>query len=268
MECLDKDRTKLHKETRHIFSNQVRVLSFPENTFSRQSSQAIQAILLRQNMSFHSVSVRLWWSRVYNLQLTQRVDFIFVATRPPVLICSPAFITWLHRIFFFSTLWNGFFYKVLNIHRTPFLSFFLQPSLAVFIILSLHICRFLTLFVVYKEIMAEEGHIKSGDVLNCVCALYGTCRRSSEGKASSRHVPSVPERGCRWRPQDWEDGCKRGQREIKAGFSFKYQMCLWAQYLFNKPWLNNKRPKNPNKVKIQIVTESEIQLRCLIHTFL
>lgn len=55
MECLDKDRAELRKETRHIFSNQVRVLSFPEHP---PPSQAIQAILLRQNMSFHSAPPR------------------------------------------------------------------------------------------------------------------------------------------------------------------------------------------------------------------
>lgn len=50
-----------------------------------------------------------------------------------------------------------------------FYLFFLQPSLAVFIILSLHICRFLALFVVYKEMMAEEGHIKEG---RCIKNVY------------------------------------------------------------------------------------------------
>lgn len=54
-----------------------------------------------------------------------------------------------------------------------FYLFFLQPSLAVFIILSLHICRFLALFVVYKEMMAEEGHIKEGRCIKmCMCLVW------------------------------------------------------------------------------------------------
>lgn len=212
---------------------------------------SISVYYLRQKLSFY-LKCQCFGQSVHKKKLL--CHFIFMRMHH-FLLCFTAFITQLHGIFSQSLkrllLWVSKYWP-----ETIFIShqLFSPPhqSLTLFMSLSLHVCPFLSLFVFYKQLEDEWIAVLLTRVwwtADPVCTLQETCWRSSEGKASSHQVSSIPESGCRWKPADGDDGCERGQREIKAGFSFKCQMWLCAEYLLRNPRLNYGRPRYRTKRK-------------------
>lgn len=124
------------------------VPSHLQNTLSRQSSQAITFIWMASAVVpplLEKKGVRLWWSRVYNMQLT--VSWFNIRSHAPT--CPDLFSGFYQQgfmgfpFFFIPCSLKWFLlYKLLNILRTSilkcFFSYILLPHLAIFYFLLDH----------------------------------------------------------------------------------------------------------------------------------